>query len=121
MNRATLLMMALGMSAMTARTAAADGHPADFLLHNETGFQIHMLHISEANDEKWGDDLLSGDPIDNHEKQLVKFHGDASACVWDIRIEDSTGHAWTVEDLNLCTIHKVKFFTKDKKVVFTKE
>jgi hypothetical protein len=102
------MVMAMGfISAMAAGVVVAGEHPADFSVHNKTGFAIVSLFVSPADNEHWGED--------------IQFSGDASVCKWDIKLEEKGGKGWVVEDVNLCEVSHMQFSKKGDKVVYTKE
>jgi len=102
--------------------ALAAGHQ-DFSLHNDTHFVIGELHIALANQDKWGPDVLGADTLGQDGKAHIKFTGYKDAdCIFDVRIrKDNDGPFFLVEDLNLCEIDDVVFYSKDGKVLFRKE
>ena len=79
----------------------------DFTLVNKTGVEIHALHVSPADANKWGPDILGKDTLEDGQSVEIKFHEDAEAEKWDLRIEDEKGNAIEWEDLNLMKISKV--------------
>jgi hypothetical protein len=90
----------------------ADRHIAfagdqDFILVNKTGVEIDALHISPADANKWGPDILGKDTLEDGQSAEIKFHEDEEAEKWDLRIEDEKGNAIEWEDLNLMKISKI--------------
>ena len=79
----------------------------DFTLVNKTGVEIHALHVSPADANKWGPDILGQDTLEDGQSVEIKFHEDEEAEKWDLRIEDKDGHAIEWEDLNLMKINKI--------------
>jgi hypothetical protein len=79
----------------------------DFTLVNKTGVEIHSLHVSPADANKWGPDILGKDTLEDGQSVEIKFHEDEEAEKWDLRIEDKDGNAIEWEDLNLMKINKV--------------
>jgi hypothetical protein len=87
----------------------------DFTLVNKTGVEIHALHISPADANKWGGDILGKDTLADGESVEIKFHEDEEAEKWDLRIEDKDGHAIEWENLNLMKISKITLHYSDGK------
>ena len=87
----------------------------DFTLVNKTGVEIHALHVSPADANKWGPDILGRDTLEDGQSVEIKFHEDEEAEKWDLRIEDKEGHAIEWEDLNLMKISKVILHYSDGK------
>ena len=111
---------ALALSMAVGSLARADGHPADFVIHNDTGVAIESLFVSQADSNKWGGDILGVDTLAAGEKAKISFSGDAEVCVFDIRITHGTD-AWVVGDVDLCKVNDMKFTKKGDKVFYTKE
>ena len=93
-------------------TLAAD---QDFTLVNKTGVEIHALHVSPADANKWGPDILGKDTLEDGQSVEIKFHEDEEADKWDLRVEDKEGHAIEWEDLNLMKIEKITLHYSDGK------
>ena len=87
----------------------------DFTLVNKTGVEIHSLHVSPADADKWGPDILGKDTLEDGQSVEIKFHEDEEAEKWDLRVEDKDGHAIEWEDLNLTKINKVTLHYADGK------
>jgi hypothetical protein len=94
----------------------------DFTLFNETGFTIGEVHISLANDDKWGGDVLGRDVLPSGEHARINFHGyKPSDCVFDMKIRrGNEGDSFVVEDVNLCELDEIAFTSKGDKVFFHK-
>ncbi len=93
--------------AMFAARHVAIAGDQDFTLVNKTGVEIHALHVSPADANKWGPDILGKDTLEDGQSVEIKFHEDEEADKWDLRVEDKDGHAIEWEDLNLMKINKI--------------
>jgi hypothetical protein len=114
--------LAMGLVAVAGQGAArADGHPADFTVHNGTGGAITALYVSDANDDKWGGDILGRDVLNDGESAKVTFKGDESVCKFDIKIDEKDGKSWVIPGINLCEINDLGFAMQGGKVVYVKE
>lgn len=120
MRAAVFATLIVGVGVGASQSAFAD-HGADFTIHNDTGAAITSLFVSEAADNEWGGDILGKDALANGESTLITFSGNASACKFDIKLEEKGGKLWVVPGIDLCEIHKLKFSKKGGKVVFEKE
>ncbi|PYS76988.1 MAG: hypothetical protein DMF67_04430 [Acidobacteria bacterium] len=87
----------------------------DFTLVNQTGVEIHKVFISPHDSNDWEEDILGRDTLPNGESVDIKFHRNEKAANWDLRVEDSQGHALEWENLNLLEISKVTLHYKDGK------
>jgi hypothetical protein len=115
---------ALAVATIGAMSAIAfAGGNQDFSLHNETDFVIDELHISLANDDKWGADVLGKDVLNLGESARITFTGFKDTdCKFDVKIKKvKEDVSYVVEDIDLCEIDKVSFTSKDGKVLFHKE
>ena len=103
----TLLVLSVSAVLLFANHEAACAGDQDFVLVNKTGVEIHSLHVSPADANKWGPDILGRDTLEDGQSVEIKFHEDEEAEKWDLRIEDKDGHAIEWEDLNLMKISKI--------------
>jgi hypothetical protein len=87
----------------------------DFTLVNQTGVEIHKVYISPHDSNDWEEDILGRDTLPSGESVDIKFHRNEKAAKWDLRVEDSQGHAIEWENLNLLEISKVTLHYKDGK------
>ena len=108
----TVFVSALVIFVTRPNTFAGD---QDFTLVNKTGVEIHALHVSPADANKWGPDILGRDTLEDGQSVEIKFHEDEEAEKWDLRIEDKDGHAIEWEDLNLMKIEKITLHYSDGK------
>ena len=114
--------LALAAIATISSLVLAAGNQ-DFTLHNETDFNIGELHISASDDNKWGPDVLGQDVLLKGDKTHITFTGFKDTdCKFDVKIsKNGEDTAYVVEDLNLCEIDDVVFYSKDGKVFFRKQ
>jgi hypothetical protein len=87
----------------------------DFTLVNQTGVEIHKVFISPHDSNDWEEDILGRDTLPEGQSVDIKFHRNEKAANWDLRVEDSQGHALEWENLNLLEISKVTLHYKDGK------
>lgn len=97
-------LTALLLLANRGITLAAD---QDFVLVNETGVEIHNLHVSPSDKEEWGDDILGTDTLADGESAEVKFSPKEEAEKWDLRVADKEGNSIEWSNLNLLKISKI--------------
>ncbi len=114
------VLLGLVAGGIGERAARAD-HPADFTVHNKIGGAITALYVSEAADDKWGEDILGRDVLDDGESADVKFTGDMSSCKFDIKIDEKGGKSWVIGGIDLCEVSHLKFSKEGEKVVYTKD
>ena len=86
---------------------AANAGVQDFTLVNETGVTIHGFYCSTVNTNKWEEDILCQDVLENGQSVEVKFHAAEDECKWDLMVHDSDGNQLMWEDIDLCNISKI--------------
>src|ERR1700682_65363 len=79
----------------------------DFTLVNATGIEIHALHVSPADKEEWGPDILGQDILADGDNVEIRFHPEEEADKWDLKVADKEGNSIEWNDLNLLKIEKV--------------
>jgi hypothetical protein len=62
---------------------------------NDTGFILSALYIEDIDSERWGEDLLGGNPLLNGESILIPLASLATPIV-NIRARDEEGDTYTV-------------------------
>lgn len=68
--------VALGVIAIfLTATAFARVGKQDFILHNETGVEIHELYVSPVTTDDWEDDVLGRDTLPDGESVKITFTG----------------------------------------------
>ena len=108
--------------AAPAAPATSEASPAqqakqDFTLVNQTGVEIHALHISPHDTDNWEEDILGRDTLPAGQQVDIRFKRDEKAAMWDLRIEDEKGGSVEWENLNLLKISKVTLHLKDGKAI----
>lgn len=87
-------------------TAATEGKQ-DFTLHNQTGVEIHNLHVSPHDTDDWGPDILGRDTLPDGETVEITFDPKEKAALWDLKVADSKGNSIEWENLDLMEISDV--------------
>lgn len=112
----TKLIAAIGVLALflTATAFALPGKQ-DFVLHNETGVEIHELYVSPTTTEDWEEDVLGVDTLPDGESVKITFEDREKRSKWDLKVVDSKGNSIEWEALNLLEISDVTLHYKDGK------
>jgi hypothetical protein len=79
----------------------------DFILHNETGVEIHNLHVSPVSTDDWEEDILGRDTLPSGESVKVTFEDREKHVHWDLKVQDHEGNSLEWHDLNLIEIEEV--------------
>src|ERR1700736_58778 len=108
------LVAVVAISFLVASIALAQGKQ-DFTLHNNTGVEIHKLHISPHDVNEWQEDILGKDTLANGESLEIHFSRKETEKLWDLRIEDKEGTSIEWESLNLLEISEITLHYSDGK------
>ena len=105
------IAFALGLGALlamcvTAGAVAREG-PQDFVLHNQTGVEIHSVFVSPHSADDWQEDVLGRDTLPNGESVKITFDDRDKHVHWDLKVTDKNGNALEWYDLNLIEIEEV--------------
>lgn len=111
----TFVSLCVGAALLLGNQAISFAGDQDFTLVNKTGVEIHNLHVSPADKEEWGEDILGKDTLENGASVEIKFHPKADAEKWDLRVADKEGHAIEWSDLNLLKITKLTLHYEEGK------
>ena len=100
---------AFAVAAVTVLFAQAPAFAGDqdFDVVNKTGYPIKHLHVSEANNNSWEEDVLGRDVLNDGESFELKFAKGEKTCKWDLKVVYDDGESAVWEDLNLCKISKI--------------
>ena len=100
---------------LLANRSTAFAGDQDFTLVNKTGVEIHNVHVSPADKDEWGDDILGKDTLGDGDSVEIKFHPQEEAEKWDLRVADKEGNAIEWSDLNLLKVSRVTLHYADGK------
>ena len=100
------LALAVIATFVTASAFARAGKQ-DFTLHNQTGVEIHSLHVSPHSTDDWEEDVLGKDTLASGESVKITFDDRDKHVHWDLKVTDQDGNALEWYDLNLVEIDEV--------------
>ena len=110
------MLAALSVIAMCFAVAAfARGGNQDFVLHNETGVEIHELYVSPHSSNDWGKDILGQDTLKPGESVKITFDDRAKDGKWDLKVADANKHTIEWENLDLSKISEATVHYKEGK------
>ena len=111
MNRTILrskIAIALGVIAIfVTATAFARSGKQDFVLHNQTGVEIHSLYVSPHSADDWEEDILGKDTLAAGDSLKITFDDRDKHVHWDLKVTDKEGNSLEWYDLNLIEIDEV--------------
>jgi hypothetical protein len=110
-----LLTLSVIAICFAAVAGFAHGGKQDFVLHNETGVEIHELYVSPNSSNKWGDDVLGRDTLPAGESVKVAFDDQGKSVKWDLKVADGNKHTIEWENLDLSKISEVTLHYKEGK------
>ena len=96
-------------------TAFARAGKQDFLLHNQTGVEIHSLYVSPHSADDWEEDILGKDTLAAGDSLKITFEDRDKHGHWDLKVTDKDGNSLEWYDLNLVEIEEVTLHWKDGK------
>ena len=85
-----------------AGPALAQKAKQDFVLINQTGYDLEEAYISPAKTNNWGPDVFSHKILKKGMQIGVHFNPTVQTCFWDIKLvynADHTPHVWSGVDL----------------------
>ncbi|MCH9651793.1 MAG: argininosuccinate lyase [Deltaproteobacteria bacterium] len=94
------VMASFAFAALMIVSLPASAGTQDFVLVNDTGFDIYEVYISETRDDDWEEDVLGEDILEDGDRLDMTFRG-RKACLWDIMAVDEEDDSieWTAVDL----------------------
>ena len=102
------LAIALGVIAIfVTATAFARAGKQDFLLHNQTGVEIHSLYVSPHSADDWEEDVLGKDTLASGDSLKITFDDRDKHVHWDLKVTDKDGNSLEWYDLNLIETEEV--------------
>jgi hypothetical protein len=98
-----------------AAVAFARGGKQDFVMHNQTGVEIHELYVSPHSSGEWGEDVLGRDTLPNGESVKITFDDQEKHMKWDVKVADGNKHSIEWDNLDLIKISELTLHYKDGK------
>src|SRR4051812_47680226 len=101
-----VLALAIIATFITASAFARSGKQ-DFILHNQTGVEIHAVYVSPHSADDWEDDVLGRETLPSGETVKITFNDRDKHVHWDLKVTDKDGNALEWYDLNLIEIEEL--------------
>lgn len=83
---------------------SADGQNRRVRIHNQTGWTLTGLQITDVRREDWRAATLGRDAVPTGDSVMVNVDDGAGSCVYVIRAEFSNGQALERTNVNACQI-----------------
>src|ERR1044071_6175289 len=112
----TKAIIALGAIVIfVTATAFARAGKQDFVLHNETGVEIHEVYVSPVTADDWEEDVLGKATLPEGDSVKITFDDRDKRSHWDLKVVDGKGNSIEWHDLNLVDISEVTLHYKEGK------
>src|SRR5712671_2847251 len=92
------IVVTLSVILVFAAAALATSGKQDFVLHNQTGVEIHELFVSPHSANDWGTDVLGQDTLPAGESVKITFDDREKQVKWDLKVADEKKHSIEWED-----------------------
>lgn len=102
-----LTKAATAVAAMFMLHGVALAGQQDFTIMNKTGYPLKHIYVSESDNEKWDEDVLGRDVLEDGESFDLSFGKAEKTCKWDMKVIYDDGESAVWQDLNLCQISKL--------------
>jgi hypothetical protein len=103
------------IATLLAVTGFARAGKQDFILHNQTGVEVHEVYVSPVSSNDWQEDVLGKETLANGESVKISFEDHEKHVHWDLKIVDGKGNSIEWHDLNLIEIAELTLHYKDGK------
>jgi hypothetical protein len=108
MELRTLVTSALLVMAPVFCAASAQSARQDFVLVNQTGYELSEVYVSPSKADDWQEDILGEGILHDDESRLVRFHRAGKTCIWDLKVvyaDDDSTAVWG--NIDLCKVSKI--------------
>lgn len=109
MIRRLTLVLALMAIGAGANLSGARADIQDFAVVNQGDKAVWYIQVRANYEQDWPKDVLGDQVLMPGEQVEILMSGYKNHCFFDVRIEDNSGHAETVTDVNLCEVAYVYF------------
>jgi len=102
------LALSLGVSAAFSSGAQAAEAKQNFVLDNETGYEIKAVYVSPHRSDNWEEDVLGKDTLDDGQTVKIRFSRSNKTCMWDLKVVyaiDNSKATWS--KIDLCTVSTI--------------
>ena len=99
--RIKIVIALMAIATIVTASAFARSGKQDFILHNQTGVEIHSLYVSPHSADDWEEDVLGRETLPSGETVKITFNDRDKHVQWDLKVTDKDGNALEWYDLNL--------------------
>ena len=105
--RIKIVIALMAIATFVTASAFARSGKQDFILHNQTGVEIHSLYVSPHSADDWEEDVLGRETLPSGETVKITFNDRDKHVHWDLKVTDKDGNALEWYDLNLVEIEEL--------------
>jgi len=105
--RVRIVIALMAIATIVTPSAFARSGRQDFILHNQTGVEIHSLYVSPHSADDWEEDVLGRETLPSGETVKITFNDRDKHVHWDLKVTDKGGNALEWYDLNLIEIEEL--------------
>ena len=105
--RVRIVIALMAIATIVTASAFARSGKQDFILHNQTGVEIHSLYVSPHSADDWEEDVLGRETLPSGETVKITFNDRDKHVHWDLKVTDKDGNALEWYDLNLVEIEEL--------------
>jgi hypothetical protein len=92
----------------TASPAGNSATSLDFALTNFTGTPIRDIYISPSDSANWEENVLGQNELRDGDTVNISFSSEEKAVLWDIKVDDASGHFAVWKNLTLTNLSSIK-------------
>jgi hypothetical protein len=98
---------------VTEEVSYIKGPNLDFVLKNQTGYDIESIYVAPTSEREWGEDIMGVDLLEEGESVEISFDAGENTKNWDIYV---TWKGYSAEedvfwvDFDLSTISEITLF-----------
>lgn len=110
MYKLTMTAAALALAGFASPALAGE---QDFVLVNNTGYNVDQVYVSPTRVDVWQEDVLGDYMLMNGERATIRFNRAEDACLWDVKLIYEDGETVVWPSFNLCEISVISINYND--------
>ncbi|HEX8667799.1 MAG TPA: argininosuccinate lyase [Allosphingosinicella sp.] len=85
----------------------------DFVLINDTGYNISEIYVAPSREADWQEDVLGQDILSKGSRVNIHFDRSEDTCLWDLKAVYDDGDTATWQAFNLCEVSVISISYND--------